>query len=338
MAFGEEVEDPSGMPVPAQGGGAPDVALSQGRPAAEVGDEQLQELDGVVLVLREPPAPPAPVSAEVVDQVLGLRRERGKWPVLDLGPVALRRWEQRYLVRVDKDGGCRCGRPVRLGKNPARPKTRILAAGDDACRLLERLHQNELGYRSGPRAEALWQIIVQNYYRNAAGRLSWRTSDGGGLPLSSLAILSPYDTTARYVRHGHIISWSGFAARVTETCAADSVNVITDVATTSAATNDGQALPGIHTRLAPRELLPAEHLVDGGCTSPVHLERAAREHQVTVTGPLPGNPTSQHRRNEGFDRDDFHIDFDRRQVTCPAARSARAGTAPTRPPRPPRHP
>ncbi|WP_211264300.1 hypothetical protein [Streptosporangium amethystogenes] len=64
-------------------------------------------------------------------------------------------------------------------------------------------------------------------------------------------------------------------------------------------------------------------------TSLVHLEQAAREHQVTVTGPLPGNPTGQHRKNEGFGRDDFHIDFDRRQVTCPKARSARDGTAPT---------
>ncbi|MET7552405.1 transposase [Streptomyces sp. NPDC005479] len=119
------------------------------------------------------------------------------------------------------------------------------------------------------------------------------------------------------MRHGHIIRWKGFAAQLTETCASDSVNVITVVATTSAATNDGQAQPGIHTRLARRGLLPAEHLVDGGYTSLVHLERANREHQVTVTGPLPGNPTGQHRQNQGFDRDDFHIDFDRRQVTCP---------------------
>jgi len=52
-------------------------------------------------------------------------------------------------------------------------------------------------------------------------------------------------------------------------------------------------------------------------TSLVHLERAAREHQGTVSGPLPGNPTRQHRKGEGFDRDDFHSDFDRRQVTCP---------------------
>ncbi|WP_326793873.1 IS1182 family transposase (plasmid) [Streptomyces sp. NBC_00841] len=218
---------------------------------------------------------------------------------------------------VDEDWGRRYGRPVRLGKNPTRPKTRILAAGNDACRLLERLHRDGSAYRPGPQAEALRQIVVQHYYRDTAGRLSWRTTDDDGLPPSSSAIVSPYDITARYVRHGHIIRWKGFAAHLTETCASDSVNVITDVATTSAATNDGQALPGIHTRLARRGLLPAEHLVDGGYTSLVHLERADREHQVTVTGPLPGNPTRQHRRNEGFDRDDFHIDFDRRQVTCP---------------------
>ncbi|WP_322941076.1 IS1182 family transposase [Actinacidiphila paucisporea] len=218
---------------------------------------------------------------------------------------------------VDEEWGRRYGRPVRLGKNPTRPKTRILAAGTNAYQLLERLHQDGSSYRPGPAAQALRQIIVQNYYRDVAGRLRWRTADDGGLPPSSSVIVSPYDTTARYVRHGHIIRWKGFAAHLTETCAAGSANVITDVATTSAATNDGQALPGIHTRLARRGLLPAEHLVDGGYTSLVHLERAACEHQITVTGPLPGNPTSQHRRNEGFDRDDFHIDFDRRQVTCP---------------------
>lgn len=228
---------------------------------------------------------------------------------------------------VDEDWGRRYGRPVRLGKNPTRPKTRILAAGEDACRLLGHLQQHGPGYRPGPQVEALRQIIVQNYYRDAAGRLRWRTADDGGLPPSSAAIVSPYDTTARYVRHGHIIRWKGSAAHLTETCAGG-VNVITDVATTSAATNDAQALPGIHSRLARRGLLPAEHLVDGGYTSLVHLERAAREHQVTISGPLPGNPTSQHRRGEGFDRDDFHIDFERRQVTCPRGQVSRGWHGP----------
>ncbi|MGJ3558987.1 hypothetical protein ACR6C2_08395 [Streptomyces sp. INA 01156] len=61
--------------------------------------------------------------------------------------------------------------------------------------------------------------MVQNYYRDAAGRLRWRTDDDGELPPSSRAIVSPYDTSARYARHGHIISWRGFSAHLTETCA-----------------------------------------------------------------------------------------------------------------------
>lgn len=93
--------------------------------------------------------------------------------------------------------------------------------------------------------------------------------------------------------------------------------MITDVATTASNTHDSQVLPGIHTRLSRRGLLPAEHLVDAGYTSLPHLEQATREHQVTVSGPLKSNPTHQHRRGEGYARDDFHIDYDRQQVTCP---------------------
>ncbi|WP_371663987.1 hypothetical protein [Streptomyces sp. NBC_00280] len=56
---------------------------------------------------------------------------------------------------VDADRGRRYGRPVRLGKNPTRPKTRILAAGDDAWRLLEHLHRQGPFRRAarGPGAE-----------------------------------------------------------------------------------------------------------------------------------------------------------------------------------------
>jgi Transposase domain (DUF772) len=55
----------------------------------------------------------------------------------------------------------------------------------------------------------------------------------------------------------------------------------------------------------------------GGYTSLVHMERAGREHRVTLTGPLPGNRTRQHRVQEGYARDDFRVDYDRREVTCP---------------------
>ena len=189
---------------------------------------------------------------------------------------------------VDDDWGRRYGRPVRLGKNPTRPKTRMNEAGADARRLLEHLAAGFPGLLRGPRAEALRQILVQNYHWDPAGRLRWRDDEGGGgLPPSAARIVSPYDPAARYARRGQVTRWTGYLAHVTETCSADGPNVITDVATMPATSADTAAVAGIHARLERRGLLPGEHLADGGYTSLVHMERAGREHQVTLTGPLP---------------------------------------------------
>jgi hypothetical protein len=66
---------------------------------------------------------------------------------------------------IDEARGRRYGRPVRLGKNPTRPKTRSNTTGDDAFRLLEHLQQHGAGRAFGPRVQAPRQIAVQNYYR-----------------------------------------------------------------------------------------------------------------------------------------------------------------------------
>ncbi|GAB7183556.1 hypothetical protein ATKI12_3387 [Kitasatospora sp. Ki12] len=224
---------------------------------------------------------------------------------------------------VGEDWGRRYGRPVRLGKNPTRPKTRINTTGEDARHLLEHLHRNHPSLLAGPQVQALRQILVQNYHWDPAGRLRWRDDDdGSGLPPSARRIVSPYDPTARYARRGQVTRWTGFLAHVTETCSGEGPNVITDVATMPATSAETEVLPGIHARLEHRELLPDQHLVDGGYTSLPHLEQATREHRVTVVGPLPGNPTRQHRRSEGFARDDFRIDFDRQEVTCPQGQTS----------------
>jgi hypothetical protein len=216
------------------------------------------------------------------------------------------------------DWGRRYGRPVRLGKNPTRPKTRMNDAGADACRLIGHLATSYPDLLRGPQVEALRQILVQNYYRDPAGQLRWRDDEGdAGLPPSAVRIVSPCDLAARYSRRGQVTRWTGYLAHVTETCAEDSPNVITDVATMPATSDDTAAVKGIHDRLAHRGLLPTGHLVDGGCTSLVHMERAGRVHQVTLTGPLPGNRTRQHRDQDGYARDDFRIDYNRREVTCP---------------------
>lgn len=61
---------------------------------------------------------------------------------------------------VDEDWGRRYGRQIRLGKNPTKPKTRILATGCDTIRLLEHLHRHGTDHASGPRVQALRQIMV----------------------------------------------------------------------------------------------------------------------------------------------------------------------------------
>jgi hypothetical protein len=159
-------------------------------------------------------------------------------------------------------------------------------AGADARRLIEHLAASYPDLLPGPRVEALRQILVQNYHWDPAGRLRWRDDEGdAGLPPPAARIVSPYDPAARYSRRGQVTRWTGYLAHVTETWAEDGPNVITDVATMPATSDDRQALAGIHSRLERRGLLPVEHLVDGGYSSLVHMERVSREHQVTLTGP-----------------------------------------------------
>jgi hypothetical protein len=69
---------------------------------------------------------------------------------------------------VDEDWGRRYGRPVRLGKNPTRPKTRINTTGEDAFRLLEHLYRHGAGHAFGPRIQALRQIMVLRGQRRRA--------------------------------------------------------------------------------------------------------------------------------------------------------------------------
>jgi transposase len=231
--------------------------------------------------------------------------------------------------------GRRYGRPVRLGKNPTRPKTRINEAGADARRLLEHLAASFPGLLRGPQVQALRQVMVQNYYWDASGRLRWRDDEGGsGLPPSAARIVSPYDLAARYARRGQVTRWTGYLAHVTETCADDGPNVITDVATMPATSADTSAVADIHARLEHRGLLPAEHLVDGGYTSLVHMERAGREHQVTLTGPLPGNRTASTASRRATPATTSASTTTAGKSPARKARSARGGMAPIRPPRP----
>jgi hypothetical protein len=157
--------------------------------------------------------------------------------------------------------------------------------------------------------------MVQNFLVDARGILRPRT-EKDGRPTGAVRIISPYDPDARRAIRGNT-RWNGYLVHVTETCDTDTrVNLITDIATTSPI-RDTQALSGVHTRLHTRQLLPTQHLVDGGYISTTLLNDSARDHRVQLVGPAKPSGAWQKKKQTGFTRDDFTTDVDRRQITCP---------------------
>jgi transposase len=226
---------------------------------------------------------------------------------------------------VDDDWGRRYGRPVRLGKNPTRPRTRMNEAGADARRLLEHLAARCPDLLRGTRMEALRQILVQNYHWDPAGRLRWRDDEGdAGLPPSAARIVSPYDPAARYSRRGQVTRWTGYLAHITETCADDVPNVITDVATMPATSDDRQALACSPASTWPTAATPPWSTWNGSAAS----TRSPSPGRCPATAPAS---TATRRATPATTSASTTT---ARKSPARRARSARAGTAPTPRPHP----
>ena len=103
----------------------------------------------------------------------------------------------------------------------------------------------------------------------------------------------------------------------TETCDEHLPHLITNIATTTAATTDAHALPDIHAALAARELLPHVHEVDAGYIDAHVLVSSQERYAVDVVGPPGGDHRWQARQQMGYAQSDFAIDWDQRQASCP---------------------
>ncbi|MFE4612682.1 IS1182 family transposase [Streptomyces niveus] len=238
-----------------------------------------------------------------------------------------RRAPHELVGLVTEDWAKRYGRAARLGKNPSKPKTRIKETGEDVRLLLRYVHRYLPALHNGEQVQALRQIFVQNYVLDAQDRPKWREPEDAGLPPSAVAIVSPYDISARYARRGETC-WKGFLAHVTETCDPDKPSVITDVTTTKAPVHDTKALPGILANLDDRNLLSKEHFVDGGYLSVTLKQQVARDHGVGLVGPIRARSTRQSRKGTVFHREAFAIDWDKKTVTCPQGKSTSRWASP----------
>ena len=177
-----------------------------------------------------------------------------------------------------------------------------------------------------PAVRTLWRVWLQQFYAGAPIR--WRKAED--LPPAPLLISSPYDPDARYSKKRETI-WTGYKVHLTETCDADTPNIVTDVDTTPATTADCTVTAAVQSRLADRDLTPREHLVDTSYVTADHLVTSQTAHDCTLLGPVQENSSWQARAGEGFGAAQFVIDWEHEQATCPQGKTSKVWK-PTRDP------
>jgi transposase len=161
----------------------------------------------------------------------------------DVAPAWVRQqvppvWYTRYGLRSDQ---------ARLPKDASKLEALARQVGADGYQLLAWVQTDDtpVGLKELSALEVLRRIWVQQYYRctvSGLETLRWRTGDEQ--PPSAVRVASPSDLEARSSskRETH---WVGSTRHLTETCDADSPNLITQVMTTPATTQDSMMGPPI---------------------------------------------------------------------------------------------
>jgi transposase len=165
--------------------------------------------------------------------------------------------------------------------------------------------------------ETLRIVLDQQFERTEAG------VEAKKVPIKGKDIIvTPHDTGARWAeKRGK--DWIGYKIQVTETVDEEqAVQFITDVDTVAANDGDSEQVDPIQSRLAERDLLPREHLVDQGYTSGPNLAKSA-ERGVELVGPVA---VDQSNKPEGYRQADFDLDFEAHQATCPGERESASWT------------
>jgi transposase len=215
-------------------------------------------------------------------------------------------WKERYEHRIQE---------YRL---PASKPERVALAetiGADGFALLSAIDFGvaPAWLREVPAVQTLRRVGIQQFYASN-GPVRWRTNED--LPPAAVLIQSPYAVQARFGLK-RTTTWTGYKVHLTETCEPDQPNLITCVQTTDATVPATELLDPIHTHLAERDRLPAEHLVDAGYVDAGVLVTAASAHQVDVIGPVRADTNWQARQGLGFAAACFVIDWDAKCVYCP---------------------
>lgn len=221
-----------------------------------------------------------------------------------------RDWFDRYGARIDA---------YRLPEKPAEREALQAQIGRDGSHLLTAIYSDRasIWLRELPAVELMRQVWIQQYYVED-GQVKWR--DDKNLPPHKLLIVSPDDIEARN-RTKRETNWSGYLVHLTETCAANSLNLITHVETTPATTADIEVTDTIHQALEVKQLRPDEHFVDTAYVAVDQLRHSQQAH-IDLIGPVPGGSSWQGKRGQGFDVSCFAVDWASHTVTCPQGKTS----------------
>jgi transposase len=220
-------------------------------------------------------------------------------------------WFDLYGRRIEE---------YRLPRQENERKEWALDAGVAGFSLVQALHQQpDLAWLLElPALETLRQIWVQQFWlENGEVRLR----ETGEMPKPGKRIHSPYDIEARYATKREI-HWLGYKVHLTESCEEDSPNLITQVLTTEATVPDVKATAPIEQSLADRNLLPQQHIVDGGYVSSELLLEGQSKHHLELVGPLRLNASWQSLSAEGYDSEHFKLDWVGKRAECPQGQTS----------------
>jgi transposase len=220
-------------------------------------------------------------------------------------------WYDRYNHRVEN---------YHLPRSEEARKALAAIIGADGQTLLRAIAAavDQPWLQEVPAVKTLRQVWAEQYIE-VNGRLRWR--EVKDMPSPAELIASPYDPEARSSTKREV-EWVGYKVHLTETCETDTPHVIVNVETTAATTPDDRMVTRVHASLGPRDLLPAEHLVDKGYTDSQVLVESQRTYGVTLIGPVADDPSWQARTGTGFDKSQFRVDWDRQVVTCPMGKQS----------------
>jgi transposase len=242
--------------------------------------------------------------------------------------VAPAEWYARYQHRSEQG---------RLPKGKDARDNYAKTVGEDGLQLLDALAAptTPAPLRELRSVKTLAVTWAQQYERSAAAKPAGCASGGRPirwkelteLPRAAEQLESPYDLDARY-RHKRGTNWMGYMVHYTETCERQQVSLITQVHTTPATVHESQCTALIQEALGRRQLLPSEQFVDAAYVDADLLVSSLQEHGITLVGPARRDPSWQAKQGGAYTREQFVIDWERRQMLCPQGKWSSVWTEP----------